>query len=103
MRYALTAFSAAARLAPAVRYQRAVAYADGDPDSLADSLGWKPVTSGANVSLLTPYDEGVFFDSRERDGTQLVTPVQIYLDLQNYRSRGQEAAQAIRKVIEQTW
>ena len=103
MRYALTAFSAAARLAPAVRYQRAVAYVDGDPDSLADSLGWKPVTSGANVSLLVPYDEGVFFDSREMDGTQLVTPVQIYLDLQNYRSRGQEAAQAIRKVIEQTW
>jgi len=103
MRYALTAFSAAARLAPAVRYQRAVAYVDGDPDSLTDSLGWKPVTSGANVSLLVPYDEGVFFDSREMDGTQLVTPVQIYLDLQNYRSRGQEAAQAIRKVIEQTW
>jgi len=103
MRYALAAFSAAARLAPAVRYPRAVAYVDGDPDSLADSLGWKPVTSGANVSLLVPYDEGVFFDSREMDGTQLVTPVQIYLDLQNYRSRGQEAAQAIRKVIEQTW
>ncbi|MDP3186822.1 MAG: type IV toxin-antitoxin system AbiEi family antitoxin, partial [Anaerolineales bacterium] len=103
MRYALTAFSGAARLAPAVRYQRAVAYVDGDPDSLTDSLGWKRVTSGANVSLLVPYDEGVFFDSREMGGMQLVTPVQIYLDLQNYRSRGQEAAQAIRKVIDQSW
>jgi hypothetical protein len=103
MRYALTAFSGAARLAPAVRYQRAVAYVDGDLDSLADSLGWKPVTSGANVSLFVPYDEGVFFDSCEMDGTHLATPVQIYLDLQNYRSRGQEAAQAIRKVIEQAW
>jgi hypothetical protein len=103
MRYALTAFSGAVRLAPAVRYQRAVAYVDGDLDSLTNSLGWKPVTSGANVSLLVPYDEGVFFDSREMDGTQLVTPVQIYLDLQNYRNRGQEAAQAIRKGIEQSW
>jgi hypothetical protein len=103
MRYALTAFSGAARLAPAVRYQRAVAYVGGDLDSLTNSLGWKPVTSGANVSLLVSYDEGVFFDSREMDGTQLVTPVQIYLDLQNYRNRGQEAAQAIRKVIEQSW
>jgi hypothetical protein len=103
MRYALTAFSGAARLAPAVRYQRAVVYVDGDLDSLTNSLGWKPVTSGANVSLLVPYDEGVFFDNREMDGTQLVTPVQIYLDLQNYRNRGQEAAQAIRKVIEQSW
>ncbi len=103
IRYALTAFSGAARLAPAVRYQRAVVYVDGDLDSLTNSLGWKPVTSGANISLLVPYDEGVFFDNREMDGTQLVTPVQIYLDLQNYRNRGQEAAQAIRKVIEQSW
>jgi hypothetical protein len=61
------------------------------------------VTSGATVSLLVPYDEGVFYDSREVDGTQLVSPVQIYLDLQNYRNRGQEAAQAIRKGIEQSW
>jgi hypothetical protein len=37
------------------------------------------------------------------DATKLVTPIQIYLDLQNYRNRGQEAAQAIRKVIEQSW
>jgi len=103
MRYALTAFSGAARLAPAVRYQRAVAYVDGDLDLLTNSLGWKPVTSGANISLLVPYDEGVFFDSREMDGTQLVTPVQIYLDLQNHRNRGQEAAQAVRKGIEQSW
>jgi len=103
MRYALTAFSGAARLAPAVRYQRAVVYVEADMNALTVSLGWKPVTSGANVSLLVPYDEGVFFDSREMDGTQLVTPVQIYLDLQNYRNRGQEAAQAIRKGIEQSW
>jgi hypothetical protein len=99
----LTAFSGAARLAPAVRYQRAVVYVEADMNALTVSLGWKPVTSGANVSLLVPYDEGVFFDSREMDGTQLVTPVQIYLDLQNYRNRGQEAAQAIRKGIEQSW
>ena len=103
IRYALTAFSGAARLALAVRYQRAIAYVDGDLNTLTDSLGWKPVVSGANVSLMVPYDEGVFFDSREMDGTQLVTPVQIYLDLQSYRNRGQEAAQAIRKVIEQSW
>jgi hypothetical protein len=103
MRYALTAFSGAARLAPAVRYQRAVVYVDGDLDSLTNSLGWKPVTSGSNVSILVPYDEGVFFENREVGGTQLAAPIQIFLDLQNYRGRGQEAAQAIRKVIEQSW
>lgn len=102
-RYALTAFSGAARLAAAVRYQRVVAYIDGDLDALTASLGWKQVTSGANISLLIPYDEGVFFDSRDVEGTQLVTPVQIYLDLQAYRGRGQEAAQAMRKVIDHSW
>jgi hypothetical protein len=45
----------------------------------------------------------VFFENGEVDGTKSAAPVQIYLDLQNYRSRGQEAAQAIRKVIEQSW
>ncbi len=103
IRYALTAFSGAARLAPTVRYQRVSVYVDSDPDSLADALGWKRVTSGANVSLLVPYDEGVFFSGQEVGGIQIVAPVQIYLDLQNYRSRGQEAAQNVRKVIEQSW
>jgi hypothetical protein len=102
-RYALTAFSGAARLAPTVRYQRVTAYIDGDPDSLAHILGWKRVTSGANVSLLVPYDEGVFFGDQEIGGMQIVALIQIYLDLQDYRSRGQEAAQNIRKVIEQSW
>ncbi len=101
--YALTAFSGAARLAPAVRYQRVVVYVDGDQDLIAGNLGWKRVTSGANISLLVPYDEGVFFDSREIDGMRLVSSVQIYLDLQNYHNRGEEAAKAIRKVIEQLW
>jgi hypothetical protein len=103
MQYALTAFSGAARLAPTVRYQRMTAYIVGDPDVLADALGWKRVSGGANVNLLTPYDEGVFFDVREIDEVQIVTPIQIYLDLQDSRGRGQEAAQNIRKVIEQSW
>jgi hypothetical protein len=102
-RYALTAFSGAARLAPAVRYQRVTAYVDGNPDALANRLGWKRVENGANIHLLTPYDEGVFFESQDVGGIQTVSPVQIYLDLQNQHSRAEEAAQAIRKVIEKSW
>lgn len=89
-------------MAPAVRYQRVVAYVDSDFNALTDSLDWNPVISGLNVSLVVPYDDGVFINNRKVDGTQLVLPVQIYLDLQNYRGRGQEVAQAIRKVIEQS-
>lgn len=103
IRFALTAFSGAARLAPSVRYQRVSAYVDGDPDALADALGWKRVATGANVSILLPYDEGIFYNTQDGSGLKIVTPVQIYLDLQHDRGRGQEAAQSIRKVIEQTW
>jgi hypothetical protein len=103
IRYAFTAFSGASRIAPAVRYQRVNAYIDGNIEILIKSLDWKPVPSGANVNLLVPYDEGVFYDKREISGAFIATPVQIYLDLLNYRGRGQEAADAVKKAIVQSW
>ena len=94
LRYALTAFSGAARLAPAVRYQRASAFVES-ADTIASSLDLKEVESGANVSLLTPYDEGVFYDSQEIDGVRVASPVQRYLDLTSIKGRGEEAASAV--------
>jgi hypothetical protein len=101
--YALTGFSSAARIAPMVRYQKASAYVKGDMCNLIESLGWKAVTSGANVSLLIPYDDGVFYGTKKIDEIAIAAPVQTYLDLLSLRGRGQEAAQAIRKEIEKTW
>ena len=73
-RYALAAFSAAARYAPAVRYQRVFAYVDADIDALAKALSLKPVDSGANVTLMEPYDQGVYLDSREIEGCKITSP-----------------------------
>lgn len=101
--YALTGFSAANRIAPMVRYTRMSAYLDGDAESLASTLGWKSVTSGANIALLVPYDEGIFYRAQNVGNLQVASLVQIYLDLQSSRGRGQEAAVAIRKEIEKTW
>ncbi|MDZ4159634.1 MAG: type IV toxin-antitoxin system AbiEi family antitoxin [Anaerolineaceae bacterium] len=103
VRYALTGFSSAARIAPMVRYQKASVYVKGDVSSLIETLGWKAVTSGANVSLLIPYDDGVFYRVKDIDEIAIVSPVQTYLDLQSIRGRGQEAAQAVRKEIEKIW
>jgi hypothetical protein len=103
MRYALADFSSAARIAPMVLYQRASAYVQGDIGVLIKTLDWKHVTSGENVNLLVPYDEGVFYGSKEVDEISITAPIQTYLDLQYYRGRGQEAAQAVRKEIEKTW
>lgn len=104
IRYSLTGFSGAARLAPMVRYQRAMAYIQGNLDRLKTELEIKPVTSGANVMLLTPYDEGVLYGSRDMAGLRVVSPVQVYLDLIGYRGRGVEAAEAILDgVIQKSW
>ncbi|MGH9391703.1 MAG: type IV toxin-antitoxin system AbiEi family antitoxin, partial [Vicinamibacteria bacterium] len=94
LRYALTAFSGAVRLAPAVRYRRAYAFVDR-PGTLADLLEIKRVDSGENVLFLTPYDDGVFYDSRSIDDLRVVSPIQLFLDLSSIRGRGEEAAEAV--------
>lgn len=60
--------------------------------------------TAANVTLLTPYDDGVFYEATEGDGVRMVSPVQVYLDLIGYRGRGEEAASfLLEQVIERTW
>jgi len=101
---ALTGFSGAARLVPAVRHQRAMAYVGGPPEDLLGPLQLKVVESGANVSLLAPYDEGVFQGARRVDDLDVVSPVQLYLDLRSFRGRGEDAAQQIlEEVIKPSW
>ena len=102
--YALTSFSGAGRLAPAVRQQKIIAYVEESRTDLASLLGMKEVPSGANVTLLTPYDEGVFYGVREIDGIRIASPIQVYLDLLGSRGRGEEAAAAlIEEVIRPRW
>jgi len=104
IRYGLTGFSGSSRYAPAVRYQRVMAYVQDDFDELIKYLEIKPVDSGANVMLLKPYDDGVFYGTQERDGSMVVSPVQIYLDLFSYRGRGEEAAEILLdEVIRKSW
>ncbi len=101
---AFTAFSGAARLAPAVRYQRATAYVTDGVTAVAEKLALKRVSSGANVTLIEPYDDGVFFGTSELAGAPVVSPIQIYLDLMQIKGRGEEAAAAIlEEVIKPLW
>ena len=103
LRYTLAAFSAAARYAPAVRYQRVFAYID-DPAALAKLISLKPVDSGANVTLLEPYDAGVYLGTREVAGAVITAPCQTYLDLAKLPGRGEEAADVLlRDVLEPAW
>lgn len=56
----------------------------------------RPVESGGNLWLISPQDEGVFIETQQCDGFQLVSDVQIYLDLVQMGQRGPDAAEALR-------
>lgn len=92
IRYAFALFSGAARVAPFARYARGFAYVDGDLGAVTEALAWKPVPSGPNFTLLSPYDEGVWYGVRKVEGDAVVSDVQLYLDLVGYKGRGEEAA-----------
>ena len=81
VQYALTSSSAAVRMAPAWRYQRAFASVAAPLDDIAPMLLLKKLSSGANVTLLSPCDAGVFFAARELAGVHTVCPIKAYKDL----------------------
>jgi hypothetical protein len=81
-----------------------MAYVDETDEDLASMLSLKKVTGGANVSLFTPYDEGVFYGAQKIGGLVVASPIQIYLDLHTYRGRGEEAAKEIlERIIRPSW
>jgi len=103
-RYGLALFSGARKVAPFVRFMRFFSYVEGDIENIAAALRLKRVESGANVTLLQPYDEGVFYGLRNINGINVVSDIQLYLDLKGYKGRGEEAVQAIlEKRIRPKW
>jgi hypothetical protein len=102
--YALAGFSACNRLAPMVKGQRAMIYVSCDIELVAEKVGLKPVESGANIILIQPYDDGVFWNAKPIGNLQISGPVQVYLDLKRYPGRGEEAADFLyREVINPRW
>lgn len=102
--YAFTLTSGAARVAPFLRYNIVFVYVKDDIDRLTKDLNLKEVTSGPNVSLLEPYDEGVFYGLQKIDGANVVSDIQLYLDLKNYKKRGEEAAEFLyEQRIQKLW
>lgn|SRR4030043_1018582 len=99
IQYALTLFSGANRLAPFTRYNFATSYFSGNVDQLKRDLEIKEVSTGANLQILMPYDEGVYYKAQEVDSVRVANPIQIYLDLYNHAGRGREQAEFLREKI----
>lgn len=55
----------------------------------------KVVDNGGNLWLIRPKDEGVFQETQLVNGFNLVSDIQIYLDLLQVSQRGPEQAKAL--------
>jgi hypothetical protein len=64
---------------------------------IAEKLLARRVSSGGGLRLVVPKDEGVLNPSQSVRGFNLVSDVQIYLDLQHAGLRGEEQAAELRK------
>jgi hypothetical protein len=101
--YAMGLFSGADMIAPFIRGLNKVQfYTDEESvEKWCEALKLKEVQSGGNIEIYVPYDKGVFYDCQLLpSGTQdtvVVSNLQLYLDLFNDASRGEEAAEYLRK------
>ena len=101
--FALTGHAGAHLVAPYVNYEGLHAYAKDQEviGELTKAFKMRPAEKGANVFLLRPYyKESVFFGARRIKGIEVVSDVQLYLDLKNFPVRGEEQAEnLLRRVI----
>lgn len=104
VRYALSGLAGAFRLAPFVRYHRVTFYLEDKVNELVKKMKLNSVTSGENVTIITPFDDGVFYDLHRIGEMPVVSPIQLYLDLNVLGDRGKEAAEYLfKEVIEPRW
>ena len=92
----LNSFSAAARYAPTVRYNKVYVYVmQKDLEDFIYHLGIKKVETGGNIVISVPENETIFIDCRQINNDYVTSPVQTILDLLGESGRGEEAAEAI--------
>ena len=48
-------------------------------------------------------EEGVFYGVSQVAGVNVVSKVQLYVDIFNYPARGEEAADIVLRVLEKQW
>lgn len=92
IKYAMTLFSGAALVSPYTRYTRVFFYIKENKDDMLNAVGLKSVESGPNVTVIEPFDDGIFYGIQNMNGVQVVSNIQIYLDLIGYKGRGEETA-----------
>jgi len=107
--YALTALIGAFLIAPHVHMY---VHNKEDAAAIAKALNLQPTLRGGNVKFVLPYDEGVFYGQQKASvwtpfrplrGVNVVSNVQLYVDLFNFPARGEEAASHLLDYILKEW
>ena len=103
--YAFTVLAGALLVAPFVRPSNIHVYVKSEEDARkwAKLLGLSPVEENGNVKFAIPGNAGVFYGATQVNGVNVVSDVQLYVDLLNYPARGEDAAGVIYKKIEKRW
>jgi hypothetical protein len=103
--YALTSLSGAWLVVPQVRPVVIEAYIHdtSQAEKLSRELQLKPIPREGNVRLIVPYDEGVFYQAQRIGAVQIVSNIQLYVDLYNYPARGEEASLPVLGLVEKAW
>ena len=79
-------------------------YATDLAEEAFSELSLKVVKSGGNLLLFSPYDNGVFYGSSKVSEIQIASEIQLYLDLQGFRGRGEEATEVLyERIVEKAW
>jgi hypothetical protein len=105
LEYALTTLSGAYLISPYVRPTVLEFYVKNNRigQDIVSDLNFIPTQKNGNVRVVIPYDRGVFYKTQDFDNINIVSNVQLYVDLINYPSRGEEAAKNIYKKIKRAW
>ena len=72
-------------------------------EEIAGKLGLNPTPRGGNVKFVLPYDEGFFYGTRKVRDVKVVSNVQLYVDLYNFPTRGEEAASRLLELMLREW
>ena len=94
MRYAVTGSWAAAEVAPVAPPRLLLVYVDRPADA-EKALDLRPADVGANVAILTPFDDVVFERTSTKGGVTVAALSQVAADLLTSPGRGPNEGEAL--------
>lgn len=69
---------------------------------LRQQLNLKELVRGGNIHIIRPvYKKSVFYETRTIKGHKVVSGLQLYLDLYNFKPRGREHAEYLKKILQE--